>query len=360
MGSFEKAKGSGDWWIRYSDQFGHIHREKVGPKSLAQKAYAKRKTQIREGLFFPEKLGQRKDMLFKDMAKLYLEEHSKVNKRSYPSDCHVMVRLKQAFGEKALSEITVQDVERLKGRIAQEVSVATVNRHLALLSGVFNKALAWKKTKANPVSEVKKFKENNERTRYLTEEEEPRLKAVFPEEHWSKVEIAYNTGLRRGEQFNLKWTDVNFHARTITIQDSKNGEKGYVKMNDRVIEILRNLPSRLKSEWVFPSETGDTPLNANNFINRVFDPALKDKKAKISDFRWHDLRHTFGSRLAMAAVDLRTIQELMRHKTIKMTLRYTHLSPTHTLEAVNKLCLTNQVGSTRTSTEENERMAGGA
>lgn len=355
MGLFEKAKGSGDWWIRYADQYGHIHREKVGPKSLAQKAYEKRKTQIREGIFFPEKLGKRKDMLFKDMAKLYLEEHSKVNKKSYPSDCHVMVRLQQTFGEKALSEISLQDVERFKGRVAQEVSVATVNRHLALLSGVFNKALAWKKTKDNPVSGVKKFKENNERVRYLTEEEEIRLKAVFPEEHWSKVEIATNTGLRRGEQINLKWTEVNFYARTITIRDSKNGEKGYVKMNDRVLEILRNPPSRLKCEWVFPSKNGDTPINANNFINRVFNPALRG--AKVSDFRWHDLRHTFGSRLAMASVDLRTIQELMRHKAIKMTCRYTHLSPTHTLEAVNKPCLTNQASSTRSGTAEKQESA---
>jgi len=356
MGLFEKAKGSGQWWIRYADQYGHIHREKVGPKSLAHKAYAKRKTQIREGLFFPEKLGQRKDILFKDMAKLYLEDHSKVNKRSYPSDCHVMVRLNQAFGDKGLSEIGPQDIERFKERLKQKVSLATVNRHLALLSGVFGKAIAWKKTKANPVREVKKFKENNERTRYLTEEEEPRLKAVFPEKHWSKVEISHNTGFRRGEQFNLRWSDVDFHSRTIVVRIPKSGETEYVKMNDRVIEILRGLPSRLKGEWVFPSKTGKTPLNANNFVNRVFEPALEE--ARISDFRWHDLRHTFGSRLIMAGVDLRTVQELMRHKTIKMTLRYTHLSPSHTLEAVNKLCLTNQAGSTRSGTEEKERFAG--
>jgi site-specific recombinase XerD len=107
-------------------------------------------------------------------------------------------------------------------------------------------------------------------------------------------------------------------------------------MNDRVMEILRALPSRLKSQCVFPSETSETPLNANNFINRVFTPALE--RADISDFRWHDLRHTFASRLTMAGVDLRTLPELMGHKTIKMTLRYSHLSPTHTLEAVNKLC----------------------
>ena len=203
MGLFEKITGSGEWWIRYSDQYGHIHREKVGPKSLAQKAYEKRKTDIREGKFFPETLRQRRDILFKDMATLYLEEHSKVNKRSYDSDRHVMERLKQAFGERALSEITTEDVERLKNRLVKEgtvkksmekskpLSVATVNGHLALLSGVFNVAKAWKKTKAeNPVKGVKKFKENNERVRYLTEEEEQTLKKKVPEEYWPFVEVA--------------------------------------------------------------------------------------------------------------------------------------------------------------------------
>jgi site-specific recombinase XerD len=358
MGLFEKDKGSGEWWIRYADQYGHIHREKVGPKSLAQKAYEKRKTDIREGKFFPEKLGQRRDMLFKDMAKLYLEEHAKVNKRSYKTDLYSMRRLLHAFGEKALSEIAVEDVERLKNRLGQEIAPATVNRHLALLSNLFTKAAKWKKTKAaNPVREVEKFKENNGRVRYLTEEEESRLKSVFPEEHWPLVEVALHTGMRRGEQVNLKWRDVNFHTRTITIPRSKSGEMRHVRMNDRVLEILRQLPSRLKSEWVFPSETGESPLDANNFINRVFTPAMR--KAKISDFHWHDLRHTFASRLTMAGVDLRTVQELMGHKTITMTLRYSHLSPTHTLDAVNKLCLSYQAGSTNTSTEKNEKLAGG-
>jgi site-specific recombinase XerD len=115
-------------------------------------------------------------MLFADMSKLYLEDHSKVNKRSYVSDCYVMRRLNETFGSKALSEITTQDVERFKGHLAQIVAPATVNRHLALLSGVFNKAVAWAKTKLNPVKAVKAFKENNERVRYLTEEEEPILR----------------------------------------------------------------------------------------------------------------------------------------------------------------------------------------
>jgi site-specific recombinase XerD len=119
-------------------------------------------------------------------------------------------------------------------------------------------------------------------------------------------------------------------------------------MNDRVVEILRSLPSRLKSAYVFPSETSESPLNANNFINRVWTPALK--KAKLVNLHWHDLRHTFASRLVMAGVDLRTVQELMGHKTITMTLRYSYLSPTHQREAVQRL--TKQPTATKTATKQ--------
>src|SRR5207247_4627316 len=103
-----------------------------------------------------------------------------------------------------------------------------------------------------------------------------------------------------------------------------------------------------KSPYVFPSETGESPLNANNFINRVWNPARK--KSSLADLHWHDLRHTFASRLTMAGVDLRTVQELMGHKTITMTLRYAHLSPTHQLEAVQRLNRPENLAPTDTST----------
>ena len=106
-------------------------------------------------------------------------------------------------------------------------------------------------------------------------------------------------------------------------------------MNDGVLEIMRSLPSRMKSSYVSPSEAGETALNANNFINRVWNPARK--RANLADLHWHDLRHTFASRLVMAGVDLRTVQELMGHKTITMTLRYSHLSPIRQREAVQRL-----------------------
>ena len=108
-------------------------------------------------------------------------------------------------------------------------------------------------------------------------------------------------------------------------------------MNDNVRAILRDLPSRMRSEYVFPNRNGN-PMSPDNFINRSFKTALK--KAGIENFRWHDLRHTFASRLVMKGVPLTTVKELMGHKTIQMTLRYAHLSPSHLLEAVQQLAST--------------------
>ena len=348
-GVFERPKGSGVWWIRYADQYGRIHRERVGSRSAAIEAYRRRKDQVKAGAFFPEQVNRR-DTLFEDMAKLYLEEYSRVNKRSYKDDCIRMNRLMGAFSGKSLREITTQDVERFKARLAQEVAPATVNHHLKLLKALFNKAIEWGKADSNPVRKVKLFRENNARVRYLTGDEETALMRGILEEYRPIVIMALHTGLRRGELFGLRWQDVNFATGVITIPRSKHGEARHVPMNQVVRETLRTLPSRLRSEYVFASKVG-TALNPDNFIHRVFEPALR--RAKIEDFRFHDLRHTFASRLVMAGVDLMTVKELMGHKDIRMTLRYSHLSPGHLKEAVEVLgkgIIRGQTG-TRTGTE---------
>jgi integrase len=179
------------------------------------------------------------------------------------------------------------------------------------------------------------FKENNARVRYLNEEEEARLREQIGEEEWPLVAVAMHTGLRLSEQLHLEWEYVDFVAGILTVPRSKSGETRRVPMNDTVREILRTRPSRLKSKYVFPSQTGETPIDGRNYMNRVFLRALK--RAKIEKFTWHCLRHTFASRLVMAGADIRTVQELMGHKTISMTLRYSHLSPEHQLAAVQRL-----------------------
>ena len=133
----------------------------------------------------------------------------------------------------------------------------------------------------------------------------------------------------------------------------KIAEPRRVRCSDRLIEILRGLPSRMKGEWVFPSSKEITPMSGNNFTKRVFIPAVK--KAEIENFRWHDLRHTFASRLVMKGNDLRTVQELMGHKEIKMTLRYSHLSPAHKMRAVQTLIQPKKEGQTETDTDIAEK-----
>ncbi len=171
--------------------------------------------------------------------------------------------------------------------------------------------------------------------RFRTDEEEPRLREALGEEEWPMVAVAVHTGLRQSEQFHLPWDHVDFNTGILTIPRSKHGEARRIPMNDAVREILRTRASRLESALVFPSETGETPIDARNYMNRVFLKALK--RAGIDGFRWHGLRHTFGSRLVMKGVDLRTVQELLGHKTITMTLHYSHLSPEHQLNAVQRL-----------------------
>jgi len=106
-------------------------------------------------------------------------------------------------------------------------------------------------------------------------------------------------------------------------------------MNHTVRAIVNDAAAVARGPWVFPSRTGVTAQETRNYMHRVFMPALKN--TGIENFCWHDLRHTFASRIVMAGVDLRTVQELMGHKSIEMTLRYAHLSPEHQLEAVQRL-----------------------
>jgi integrase len=174
-----------------------------------------------------------------------------------------------------------------------------------------------------------------QRVRFLTTDEETALRAAIGEAEWPMVAVSIHTGLRQAEQFKLCWEHIDFATGIITLPRSKHGEARRVPMNDTVRDIFRSRPSRVKSAYVFPSATGETALDARNYMNRVFNKALK--RAGIEDFTWHCLRHTFASRLVMKGVDLRTVQELLGHKTTAMTLRYSHLSPGHQLDAVQRL-----------------------
>lgn len=148
---------------------------------------------------------------------------------------------------------------------------------------------------------------------------------------WDLVEFAFLTGLRQEEQFTLPWANVDLEHEMIRVDPGKTGIGRYVPMHPRVREILEGLPSRGVSEWVWTGGRGKR-LPPGHFCRTVFRPALL--AAKVRNFRWHDLRHTFCSRLVMAGVPLNTVRELAGHKTLAMTQRYSHLAPANLHAAI--------------------------
>jgi site-specific recombinase XerD len=353
-GVFEKVPGSDVWWIRYADSMGRIRREKAGTKSSALALYRKRKTESLQGKKLPESL--RSPMVsFAELAREALA-YSKANKRSYDDDVTRMEKLLNRFRDRAADSITAQDLEQHLAQTAEESdwAPATINRYRALISLVFRLGIESGKVKENPARLVKHRQENNARVRWLSAEEEVRLRAAVSAacpEHMPELDLALNTGLRLGELYGLDWENVSLARRVLTIPRPKNGEMRHVPLNGPAVEALGELQKR--SDGVGPV-IRNAEGGALTSPRYWFEPSVK--AAKIRSFSWHCLRHTFASRLVMAGVDLRTVQELMGHKSIQMTVRYSHLTPKHTLAAVERLTgfATAVPTDTKTSTEANE------
>ena len=333
-GIYEKVPGSGVWWIRYSDATGRIRREKAGLKQTAETLYRKRKTEVLQGKKLPET--RRRVVSFEELAKDALA-YSKAHKRSYDDDVSRMERLKSWFGDRQAEGITPGEMERRLAESAQEEkwAPATANRYRALLSLTYRLGIRNGKVSTNPARLVRHRQENNARIRWLTIEEEKKLRKVLEAEHAEHLpefDLALNTGLRLSEMYWLTWENVDLERRMLTVPRSKNGEKRHVPLNNAARGALERLrPGDDATGWIVLNTQGERLTGPRYW----FEPAIRE--AKIRDFHWHDLRHTFASRLIMAGVDLRTVQELMGHKTIAMTCRYAHLAPTYQLAAVERL-----------------------
>jgi integrase len=353
-GVFERPKDSGRWWIRYHDERGREHREFVGPRGLAIQVYQKRKTEIRERRFFPERI-QRREVTVADMVGDHLARE-KGKARSYKDMARFGRNWTRVLGAKTLRQVVPGDVERYAAKRREVVSEQTVAHELSFLRRVFNVAIRDTLADVNPVKGLVPTP-RNERVRYLTEAEESELISVLDARAQDLVRFAIHTGLRQGEHFGLRWEWVDLQNSVLRIPTSKSGKPRTVPLNDVAREILRLQPRRLRCPWVWPTSSpkgGATPgrnhINARNFERRVFVPALQ--AAGIENFRWHDLRHTFASRLAMAGETLQTIAQLLGHASVQMAQRYSHLSPGHLRAAVQRLV--SKATGTRTGTKKRQ------
>ena len=329
------------YWIEYYTKDRKRKRERVGPRrKLAIEALAKRRVEVAENKFL-DKREEPPKIRFKDFAKEY-DKWCQTNNKGYEKKKTYIKHLVNVFGDKYLNEITTWLIEKYKIERRKEnrkstsrpIKVGTVNRELATLKHMFSKAVEWGFLKENPAKPVKLFKENNRRLRFLNGGEVNSLLSNCSGYLRDIVLVALNTGMRKGEIFNLKWQDINFDLRLIHVSDSKNSEARDIPMNDILYETLKALKDKAEKgqEYVFVNPKTGRPYDD---LKRSFKTALK--KAGIEDFTFHDLRHTFASHLVMNGVDLMTVKELLGHKNISMTMRYSHLSPDHKRAAVKKI-----------------------
>ncbi|MBI4639780.1 MAG: site-specific integrase [Candidatus Tectomicrobia bacterium] len=303
-------------------------------KTVAKEIEAKKKAEAVEQRY--ELPSKKPPPLFEVMAEEYLTYY-RANRRPQSAQRHeVSYRaLTRFFGGKRLSDITPFLIERYKRTRKEEgVSEVSINRELAFLKNLFTMAITWGKTETNPVKQVKLFREDNGRTRVLTEEEEVRLLAHCGPYLKPVVITALQTGFRKSELLSLTWENIDFQHRLITVDAAyaKNGEARTIPMNSFLTETLRVIKIGYDSkDPVFRNREG----RSYRSFRTAFDTAVR--RAGIPDFTFHDLRHTFASRLVMKGVDLTTVKELMGHKDITMTLRYAHLTPGHKRNAVELL-----------------------
>jgi len=216
-------------------------------------------------------------------------------------------------------------------------SPATAIRYLAALSHVLSFCVKeWNWLDSNPVSRVSRPREPRGRVRFLDNKTElPRLLEACQSSNnpnlYPVVLIALHTGARKREITTLKWSNIDFDRKTMTLTNTKNRDIRTCPLRDEILAILARNRSEDTESYVFRAKRNSGPTE----IRSAWERALK--KAKIDDFRFHDLRHTCASYLAMSNASLTDIAEILGHRTITMTARYAHLLDDHKRSVMEKM-----------------------
>jgi integrase len=252
-----------------------------------------------------------------------------------------MNKLLEWFCDSRADSITPTDIEeQFHG---ERWKPATANRYRALMSLVYRLGIRAGKVKENPARLVRHRAEANGRVRFLSREEEDQLRAailqLFPQ-HLPEFELALRTGLRQGEQYRAHWGHVDFERRVLTVPLDKSGRTSHVPLNASAVHALVELHRRT-------TDAGLVCTGARR-PRGWFERARQ--AASIRDFHWHDLRHTFASRLVMSGADLRTVAEQLRDSSLAMVMRYAHLAPDYRLAAVERMDSAFTVDRTATTT----------
>ena len=333
-------KGSTTYQVDWYDPDGK-RKMKIYKTKKEAVAWAGKVQVTKEDGTYKEVFGKKEENLitFDGLADRYVENYG--HQKSFMSfKRHAVRYLREAFGEKRLKDLSYLDLEIYRNKrkatplaSGKPRTVATVNREMAALKHMLNKAVEWGMLKVSPFRQGSRltFQENNQRQRYLMEEEiESLLSSCSP--HLAPiVELALHTGMRKGELLGLKWEQIR--GGFIYLKETKSGKSRQIPLDERAAEVLKAL--HIKNKWKSPYVCLGPDGERLGDVKKGFNAACR--RAGIEDFHFHDLRHTFASHLVMKGANLKAVQRLLGHSDSKMTDRYSHLSPDHLRESVNLL-----------------------
>ena len=342
-------KRGDSWQIDYLDPGGKRVRQSFKTRKEATAELGKRVSLIAEGKYASmlERLKGYKSTL-SELCQRYEENYQhqtsfKNGKNKY------LCNFKEGFGEnRLLSTITYGEIETYRNQLRQKPVAAnrngvkivrglrkdaSVNREMACLHHLFSKAVEWDMMEKSPLERMKslKLKENNKRMRFLNEDEIKSLLNACAPHLKPIVETSILTGMRRGEILSLKWDQIR--GGFIYLEKTKTNEAREIPISDDLEAVFMDIRRRegLRHEYVF---TYQGRRIEDNFSN-AFRTAVK--RARLVDFHFHDLRHTFASQVLLNGGTLKDVQEILGHKSMTMTLRYAHLTQESKKKAVNLL-----------------------
>jgi len=260
---------------------------------------------------------------------------------------------KEAIGWRRLSDLTpallIETRDKLSEKVTrgQRLSPSAQNRYMTALQVVISKAYKeWEWIEVDPFVRVKKLPEPKGRVRYLDDEERERLLEACRDSQvqspylYPAVVIAMSTGARKNEIMSLRWENVDLKARRAILQETKNGERRSIPLVEEAYETMKELYDNKKSDiWVFPNRYND------GHFQIAYSWDIARRLAGITNFRFHDLRHTCASYLAMNGATMGEIADVLGHKTLQMTKRYSHFSDAHkqsVVESMNKKIFNNK------------------
>ncbi|MEW6365197.1 MAG: site-specific integrase [Acidobacteriota bacterium] len=332
-----RREGSPYLWLRYADAQGKMRFESAGTTSmrkaislLADKRHAVGKGEEPS----PERVAR--NVLFSELADKFLEWAPRL--RSFDSVKYRVSELTQEFGSWPVRSIRVADVEAwMTRKQSTGVRPATTNRLLSVFKRMLAKGEMWNTVMHSQLDVIRKVKPlpgEEERERYMSYEEEDRLLAVASPHLREVIQVAVHTGLRRGELLALKWEDVDLERSFLRVRTSKNDRPRSVPLDGDVKAVLSAMLSRRRLDVsdVFTYKGRGGIKGIKTAWNKAC------RKAGISDLHFHDLRHTFASRLVQAGVSLYAVAKLLGHsKATRVTERYAHLAPEGLAEDVKVL-----------------------